>query len=117
MVKHWMRAACVTIGLIAAGCVVQAPPPPPFVQAPPPPPEAVSEIPIPPPVQAEVVVVRPSLAHVWVGGHSAWRAPRRAYVWLPGRWVVPASPRLVWVPGRWERHPRGHVWVEGHWRF
>ena len=114
------------IALVSLGCVVETPPPRPVVVAPPPAPVVVAlppqpEVivetvpPIPPPRQ-EVVVVRPSPAHVWVGGHWAWRPAARAYIWVPGVWVVPASPRHVWVPAHWARRPGGYVWVEGHWR-
>ena len=116
MNKHWSATAVLAIALASVGCVVQPAPPPPVAAAPPPE-VIVDSVPQAPPVQTEVVVPQPSPAHVWVGGYWAWRPARRAYVWVPGRWVVPASPRHVWVPGHWQRHPRGYVWVEGHWRF
>jgi hypothetical protein len=70
----------------------------------------------PPPRTERVVVVRPSPRHVWVGGYHRWNG--RAYVWTPGRWVVPPRRAAVWVPARWTYVParHGYVFVEGHWR-
>lgn len=68
----------------------------------------------PPAPIVEVVPVAPSPRHVWVGGYHRWDG--RAYVWVPGRHILPPRPRAVWVPGHWARHRRGHYWVEGHWR-
>ena len=45
--------------------------------------------------------------HMWNGG---------AYVWAPGRWMLPPRARAAWVPARWVRDRRGWYFVEGHWR-
>ena len=116
MNKPWTLVASLGIVLISVGCVVEAPAPPPPPVATAPLELVVPSYPAPPPPPTEVVVVRPGPAHVWIGGHWAWQPARRAYVWAPGRWVVPASPRHVWVPGHWQRRPGGHVWIDGHWK-
>jgi hypothetical protein len=116
MNKRWMTIAALAIVMVSAGCVVEAPAPPPPPVATAPPEIVVPSYPAPPPPQAEVVVVRPGPAHVWIAGHWSWQPARGAYVWAPGRWVVPASPRHVWVPGHWQRRPGGYVWVDGHWK-
>lgn len=67
----------------------------------------------PPAARVEVIGVRPSPAHVWVGGHWTWRGK---WVWDGGRWVVPAYRNATWVPGHWDRRGHGWVWVPGHWR-
>jgi len=89
--------------LMAAGCAVYEPG---YVATPPPPPAA----------QAEVAPPQPGPSYVWIGGHWAWRGPRRGYVWMPGYWAVPHGPGYVWVPGYWAPRPGGYVWIEGHWR-
>ncbi|MBI4911305.1 MAG: YXWGXW repeat-containing protein [Acidobacteria bacterium] len=68
----------------------------------------------PPPPRYERMPSAPSGDHVWVEGYWAWEA--RAYVWVPGRFLLPPRPRAVWVPGRWARHARGWHWTEGRWR-
>jgi len=102
---RYLRPSILVVGLLLAGCYV-VPAQPPVVQAPPPAPA--------PPV--EVVPATPGPAYVWAGGYWAWRGPRRGYVWVPGRWVVPVQPGYVWVPGYWAPGPSGYVWIEGHWR-
>jgi hypothetical protein len=68
----------------------------------------------PPPPRREVIVERPSPRHIWVGGYYRWDG--RAYVWMPGAWVVPPQPYYHrWVPGHWRETHHGWVWVEGHW--
>ena len=41
----------------------------------------------PPRPLVERVVPAPSPRHVWVAGYYRWNG--RAYLWVPGRWVVP----------------------------
>jgi hypothetical protein len=69
----------------------------------------------PPAPVAEVRAVSPGRGHVWIGGYHEWNG--RAYVWVPGRWVVPPRAHAVWVAPRWV-HDRRHGWyfVAGHWR-
>ncbi len=84
----WTRAlATGALALWLAGCVVESP-------------AVVAQPPPPPPAPTETVPV----------------APGPAYVWVPGRYLVPAQPGYVWVPGRWAPGPAGWVWVEGHWQ-
>jgi hypothetical protein len=68
----------------------------------------------PPPLIVETRPPAPGPLYVWVGGYHRWDG--RAYVWVPGRWVVPPRRHGRWVPGHWVRHRRGWFWVEGHWR-
>ena len=68
----------------------------------------------PPPVIVEKVPVAPSPNHVWISGYHRWDG--RAYIWVPGRFVVPPRPHAMWVPGHWIHHRRGWYWVEGRWR-
>jgi hypothetical protein len=55
----------------------------------------------------------PSPAHVWIGGHWAWRG---RWVWESGHWMLRPSTRAEWTPGHWDKDPRGSVWVPGRWR-
>jgi hypothetical protein len=71
----------------------------------------------PPPLRVEVAAVRPGPAFVWVPGHWDWRASRREYVWLSGRWLRPPNARAVWVEPRYERRGGGSVYVSGFWRY
>lgn len=68
----------------------------------------------PPPPEREIIVERPSPAHIWIGGYWGWRAGR--HVWVSGRWDLPPRTNVVWVPSRWERRGHGYVLVEGCWR-
>lgn len=70
----------------------------------------------PPPPEREVIVARPSPAHVWIGGYWSYQAGR--HVWVSGRWDLPPRPGVVWVAPRWERHRhgRGYVFAPGCWR-
>jgi hypothetical protein len=68
----------------------------------------------PPPPPRVVIPVSPGPRYVWVGGYYGYRG--NAYVWMPGRYVIPPRPYAVWMPGRWVRGPNGYYWVAGHWR-
>jgi len=70
----------------------------------------------PPRPVVERVVPAPGPRFVWVGGYYRWSG--RAYVWVPGRWVVPPHPGAVWVTPAWSFAPArgGYVFVVGHWR-
>jgi YXWGXW repeat-containing protein len=69
----------------------------------------------PPAPIVEVVPVAPSPRHVWIAGYHRWDG--RAYVWVPGHYVVPPHAHVVWVSGHWaHHHSHGYYWVEGHWR-
>ena len=68
----------------------------------------------PPPPRREVIVTRPAPGYVWVRGYHQWNG--NAYVWVPGRWVLPPREHVVWVDGHWRHEGRGWIWVEGHWR-
>lgn len=67
----------------------------------------------PPPPEREIIVDRPSPAHVWVGGYWGWDAGR--HVWVGGRWDLPPRANVVWVGPRWERRGHGYVFVSGRW--
>jgi hypothetical protein len=68
----------------------------------------------PPPANDESLPEPPRGDYVWCDGY--WRWDARAYVWVPGRYVLRPHPRAVWVGGHWVRHERGWYWTEGHWR-
>jgi hypothetical protein len=93
----WVLAGSLMSSNLSAGVHVRV-----YVPAPPPPPVV------------EVVGVAPGPRHVWIAGYHRWDG--RAYVWVPGRWVVRPRARTVWVAGHWAQHRRGWYWVRGHWR-
>jgi WXXGXW repeat (2 copies) len=69
----------------------------------------------PPRAVVEVRPAAPGPRYVWVAGYHRWDGA--AYVWVPGRWVVPPPHRRVWVTGHWAHRPRhGWYWVDGRWR-
>ena len=68
----------------------------------------------PPPVREEIITVRPSRRHVWVGGYWAYRG--RGYVWVPGHWMLPPRGHAAWVQPHYERRGHGWILIEGHWR-
>lgn len=68
----------------------------------------------PPALQQEVVLARPSSAHVWVPGYWTWRNNR--YEWMSGHWEVPPRTDAVWVAPRSERLSDGtYRFYEGFW--
>jgi hypothetical protein len=68
----------------------------------------------PPALQQEVVVARPSTAHVWLPGYWTWRNNR--YEWLAGHWEIPPRIDAVWVAPRCERLSDGtYRYYEGYW--
>jgi hypothetical protein len=68
----------------------------------------------PPPVRREVIPVSPGPRYVWTGGY--YRFNGRAYVWVPGHYVIPPGRYTVWVPGHWVARQGGYIWIAGHWR-
>ncbi len=68
----------------------------------------------PPPVTTAVIGVAPSPRHVWTAGYHQWNG--RAYVWVPGRWVIPPRAGGVWIAPHWAPRRGGYVFVPGHWR-
>jgi hypothetical protein len=69
----------------------------------------------PPAPIVETRVVAPGPRYVWVAGYHRWDG--RAYVWVPGAWVVPPAHYHHWVAGHWvHERANGYYWVDGHWR-
>jgi hypothetical protein len=68
----------------------------------------------PPRVRYEVRPMRPSPAHIWIGGYWGWE--NGTHVWIGGEWVTPPQPGYAWEAPRWRRH--GHRWEysPGYWR-
>ncbi len=77
-------------------------------------PETVEVEQAPPLPEREIIVARPSVRHVWIGGYWRWHAGR--HVWVSGRWDLPPRANVVWVAPRWERHGRGYRFHAGCWR-
>ncbi|OYX75021.1 MAG: hypothetical protein B7Y95_04375 [Rhizobiales bacterium 32-66-11] len=72
--------------------------------------------PPPPPLRIERRPPPPRPGWVWVSGFWTWDPRRRAYVWVPGRWVA-GRPGWRYRDGTWVR--RGNTWVYrpgGWWR-
>ncbi len=68
----------------------------------------------PPPPEREIIVDRPSPAHVWIGGYWGYRAGK--HVWISGRWDLPPRQSVVWVAPHWARRGHGYVFIPGCWR-
>ena len=68
----------------------------------------------PPPPPAEVRIVSPGAGYVWIGGYHRWNGT--AYVWVPGRWMLPPRAHVVWAPGHWKHVSHGWYWVDGRWK-
>jgi len=67
----------------------------------------------PPAAIQEEIGISPGPDYIWVDGYWAWN---NGWGWRRGSWVVKPHHDAVWVRGSWEKHPRGHVWVGGHWK-
>jgi hypothetical protein len=68
----------------------------------------------PPPPRAEVMLVRPSPRHVWIGGYWHWQGNR--YGWVRGHWMLPPREGAVWVAPHVEQRAGGRVFISGSWR-
>ena len=68
----------------------------------------------PPAPRREVVAVRPTRHHVWVGGRWTWKSSR--WVWVSGAWKVPPRGKRVWVAPKYERRGGDWIVVRGYWR-
>jgi hypothetical protein len=68
----------------------------------------------PPPPNREIIIERPSPAHIWISGYWGWRAGR--HIWIGGHWELPPREHAVWVEPRWERRDNGYVLIDGFWR-
>lgn len=68
----------------------------------------------PPHPQVERRSVAPGPGYVWTQGYHRWDG--RAYVWVPGSWVMPPRRHARWVAPHWVKRHHGWVFVEGHWR-
>lgn len=58
--------------------------------------------------------VAPGLGYVWIPGYHAWRG--RDYVWVGGRYQLPARGYRRYEPGRWRHDRAGWYWIDGRWR-
>jgi len=120
--------------LLAAGCVVQQPPPvryavvqpvrvaaaapaaPPVVSVyvdPPlyqPAPIAVAWA--PPPMLVERPTPPPFEGAIWTGGYWTWQGN---WVWAAGRWAAPPQPGYAWVQPYYEHRDGAVVFITGHW--
>jgi hypothetical protein len=68
----------------------------------------------PPIHEPELRLVSPGPEYVWVDGYQEWTGS--AYIWVPGRWVIPPRPHAVWVPGHWDHDRHGWFFIVGRWR-
>ena len=69
----------------------------------------------PRPARVGVVGVAPGPGYVWVEGYHEWRG--NAYVWVPGRWLLPPGPRARWIAPRYRHVRGGWVFVPGRWQY
>jgi hypothetical protein len=69
--------------------------------------------PIPPP-RMEPVPPLPHGAYIWRPGY--WRWNGRAYLWVPGRYLIRQPGWHEWVQGRWVMRGGGWVWIDPYWR-
>ena len=76
--------------------------------------EVIVRVAPPPPMNSAVIGVRPGPRYVWTSGYYRWSG--RAYVWVPGRWMIPPRSGVVWVAPHWSRRGGGYVYVPGYWR-
>src|SRR5262249_18399810 len=65
------------------------------------------------PPRVEVRPVAPSVSHVWIPGHWAWRGG--AHVWIGGHYALPPAPGYHWVHARWGNQGGQWTFYEGHW--
>ncbi|HEX9656035.1 MAG TPA: hypothetical protein VGB89_03835 [Bacteroidota bacterium] len=68
----------------------------------------------PPAARKEVIIARPHVHSVWIGGQWRWNARTQSHEWVPGKWVN-GRRGFVWVGGHWKKTRGGWMYVEGHW--
>jgi len=40
----------------------------------------------------------------------------KSYVFRPGYWAFPPTPKSVYIPGKWEKSAKGYIRVPGYWQ-
>jgi|GEM_PF-252022 len=75
----------------------------------------VQQPPPPPAPPAEVVVARPAVESVWVGGYWAYTGDDRRYVWVQGHWERPPPHYRAYVSPHWARRRGNYVYIQGYW--
>ncbi|MGB6604667.1 MAG: YXWGXW repeat-containing protein [Steroidobacteraceae bacterium] len=100
-----------------AGCIVQAPYPPPAESAPPeaaPVEETAEQAPEPPPPLPDYDQPPcPEEGYLWTPG--LWRWGPEGYFWVPGTWVAPPRPGVLWTPGYWALAGGAYAFHPGYW--
>lgn len=69
---------------------------------------------LPPVAIVEVITVRPSVNHYWVGGYWHWHTTQ--WVWYPGNWVVRPAHYRYWTGPRYFWRGNRVVYRHGYWR-
>lgn len=62
---------------------------------------------------ADPVGPSPLAGAQWAAGYWMWTGS--GFIWVKGRWVLPASQGMRWIPPRWVRTPRGIYLMPGRW--
>ena len=68
----------------------------------------------PPAPIVERRLVAPGPRYIWIAGYHRWDG--RAYLWVPGRWVLPPREHVAWVAPRYVHRHGGYVFYEGYWK-
>lgn len=68
-----------------------------------------------PPARKRGIVkpAKPKYKVLWVDGNRYWDG--KAYIWKNGGWVN-ARKNQKRVLGHLKKSPRGHIWIDGHWK-
>ncbi|MEO8884425.1 MAG: hypothetical protein ABI367_00065 [Mucilaginibacter sp.] len=67
-----------------------------------------------PPAPKTTIPRRPSKYHVWISEEWILNA-KKQYIYRPGFWSYPPSPKDVYKPGRWVKSAKGYTRVLGGW--
>ena len=113
----WSQLLAWALAAVLAGCVVQAPYPPPpgdsTAQASPTD-ESEEQAPeAPPPLPVYDQPPAPAEGYIWTPG--VWRWGPEGFFWVPGTWVAPPQIGFLWTPGYWGLVGAVYVFHPGHW--
>ena len=67
----------------------------------------------PPRIRHEEIPPRPGEAYTWVAGYWGWQGDD--WVWIPGRWEIPAGGGVSWIRPRYVRESGVYRYEPGHW--
>jgi hypothetical protein len=72
---------------------------------------------VPPPASKTInKAARTSKYEVWVPEDWVLSEYNKKYLYRPGFWAFPPTPKSVYIPGYWQKTPKGYTRMPGYWK-